>query len=412
MLAPSRSSRSSGRASLIGLLALSQIVGWGTTFDMPAALGRAMAADLGVPLSGVMLGLSAMMGAGALAGPAVGRALVRHGAADVLAVGSITMAGGLFLMAAATAYPFHLAAWVVVGLGGAMALTTGAHTAVAERRPGDARETITLLMLLTGLSATVFLPILAAAEATVGWRVTLMACGLVQLLVAAPLHAFALPRAARTGPGAVKAGGKTAPFVPTKRPRLAFALIAAVLAVSAFVSFGLSPMLPTLLAAKGLTPEQAIGVATARGAIGVSARALDFAAAGVVGPIVSAILAAGLVAVSFVALGLERLDLWHAGGFVAAYAIGTGIMAVVRSTLPLVFFRREDYGLHMGRLALPQNMTIALAPAAFAAFVDAGRIDALADLCLALSSLTVAALVGLALVRWDDRHRLTGPRPA
>ncbi len=405
---PARSSplRTTGRGPLIGLLAVSQIVGWGTTFDMPAALGPAMAADLRVPLSAIMLGLSVMMGAGALVGPAVGRALMRHGAAGVLALGSLLMGAGLFVLASATRYPVYLIAWMIIGLGGAMALTTGAHTAVAERRTGDARETIGLLMLLTGLSSTVFLPVLTALDAAVGWRVTVMAGGLLQCAVAAPLHAVALRRIGVAAAGSDGGRRQTAAFVPTRRPRLAFALIATVLAVSAFVAFGLSPVLPTLLVEKGLTPDEAVGVATLRGAVGVSARAVDFAAAGVVGPIASAIGAAILTLGSFLLLGLDRLDLWQAGGFIAAYGIGTGIVAVVRSTLPLVFFRREDYGLHMGRLALPQNLTIALAPVGFAAFVDAGSVDRLAHLCLFLSSVTVAALVGLALVRRADRRRL------
>ncbi len=64
MIARFRPFRTTGRGPLIALLAVSQIIGWGTTFDMPAALSPAMAADLAVPLSAIMLGLSAMMGAG------------------------------------------------------------------------------------------------------------------------------------------------------------------------------------------------------------------------------------------------------------------------------------------------------------------------------------------------------------
>ncbi len=267
-------------------------------------------------------------------------------------------------------------------------------------------------MLLTGLSSTVFLPILAAAQGALGWRVTVMICALAQGLIAAPLHRWALPSLGIGRAGGANGGDRPDAFVATGRPVLAFTLIATVLSVSAFVAFGLSPVLPTLMVEKGLTPDAAVGIATARGALGVSARALDLAAAGMVGPIASAILAAGLATASFVVLGLDRLDLWQAGAFIATYAVGTGIIAVVRSTLPLVFFRREDYGLHMGRLALPQNLTIALAPAVFAAFVDAGSADRLAHLCLFLSSVTVAALVGLALVRRADRRRLTGRKPA
>jgi hypothetical protein len=36
------------RLALVASLALCQILGWGTTFEMPAVFGRAMAADLGI----------------------------------------------------------------------------------------------------------------------------------------------------------------------------------------------------------------------------------------------------------------------------------------------------------------------------------------------------------------------------
>lgn len=401
MIAPFRPA---GRASLVLRLALSQVIGWGTTFDMPAALGAPMATELGVPLSVVMLGLAAMMGSGALAGPAVGRALMRFGAADVLAAGSLLMACGLFVLASAGDLAVFALAWVVIGIGGSMALTVGAHTAVTERRPDDARETIAILMLLTGLSSTVFLPVLTVCDSVAGWRATLIGAGLLNLLVCAPLHARALPR--RLSAAAGGGWGSVRPvFLPTTRPALAFALIAVVLSVSAFVSFGISPLLPALLAAKGLAPADAVAVATSRGAIAVAARAVDLAAAGHVGPIASAIVAAGLSLASFAVLAGTSFDGLHAGGFIVAYAVGGGIMAVVRSTLPLAFFRREDYGLHMGRLALPQNMTVAFAPAAFAAFLDAGSVHALALVCLGLSAIPVTALIGLALLRRADRRR-------
>lgn len=404
-----RPAPSTRRAPLVALLGATQIIGWGTTFDMPAALGRPMAADLGVPLSVVMLGLAAMMGTGGLAGPAVGRALMRYGAAAVLSAGSLVMACGLFILAAATDVTSYGIAWVIVGLGGSMALTVGAHTAVTERRPQDARETIAGLMLVTGLSSTIFLPTLTVLDGLIGWRATLLVGAVLNLLVCAPLHWCALPSPA--APSVTEAvERRRSVFVPTARPELAFALIAFVLSVSAFVSFGLSPILPAVLGAKGLTPEHAVAVATSRGVIGVTARAVDVAAAGVVGPVASAIVAGAMTLAGFVLLAGASFDVWHASGFITAYAIGSGIMAVVRSTLPLAFFRREDYGLQMGRLALPQNMAVAFAPAAFAAFLDAGEVHALALVCVASSSLTVVALLGLAILRRSDRRRLQRTR--
>ena len=73
------------RARLVAVLAVSQVIGWGTTFDMPGVMGRSMAPDVGLSLSASFFGLTLMMLVGGLAGPAIGEAIRRHGAARVLA---------------------------------------------------------------------------------------------------------------------------------------------------------------------------------------------------------------------------------------------------------------------------------------------------------------------------------------
>ncbi|MBB1248284.1 hypothetical protein [Rhizobium sp. G21] len=66
-------SPSAARFRLLAPLALCQIIGWGTTFDMPGALGRIIAADLGFSNEAAFAGLSVMMIVSGLAGPWAGR---------------------------------------------------------------------------------------------------------------------------------------------------------------------------------------------------------------------------------------------------------------------------------------------------------------------------------------------------
>ena len=61
---------SSRPAVTVAVLAITQLVGWGTTFDMLGVMGRIIAPDLGLANEVIFLGISVMMLVSALAGPA------------------------------------------------------------------------------------------------------------------------------------------------------------------------------------------------------------------------------------------------------------------------------------------------------------------------------------------------------
>jgi Na+-translocating ferredoxin:NAD+ oxidoreductase RnfD subunit len=65
--------------------------------------------------------------------------------------------------------------------------------------------------------------------------------------------------------------------------------------------------------------------------------------------------------------------------FAVLYGASNGVMTIVRGVVPAELFGRNDYGTLLGRLARPQFIARAMAPAAFAVLValDAQRTLAL-----------------------------------
>jgi hypothetical protein len=59
-------------AQTVAVLAVTQLIGWGTSFDMLGVMGRVIAPDLGLPNEVVFGGLTLMMIVSALAGPVTG----------------------------------------------------------------------------------------------------------------------------------------------------------------------------------------------------------------------------------------------------------------------------------------------------------------------------------------------------
>lgn len=79
------------RVRLIGVLALGQIISWGSGFDMLAILAPRIGGELAIGNEIVFAGLTIMMLISALCGPLLGRMLVQRGAAPVLVAGSVLL---------------------------------------------------------------------------------------------------------------------------------------------------------------------------------------------------------------------------------------------------------------------------------------------------------------------------------
>jgi len=386
-------------AQTVTVLAITQVIGWGTTFDMLGVMGRIVAPALGLPNEVVFAGLTIMMMISAFVGPATGRWLARYGAARVLSASSLIFALGLLLLSAANGIMLYAAAWVVIGIGGACGLSAPAYTAVVEREGANGKRVIAILMLFTGLSSTVFWPILSLLNETVGWRITFLICAGLQFFVCLPLHLFALPKpivthiesgAADIGPVALSKAGR----------RKAFLLIAAATTISTFITFGISPSLLEIFRQSGASPAFALQLGAARGVLGISARFLDMLLGRRGNPMLSAVMGIGLMMVSFPIMLVAGSSTPLLVTFVLLYGFGAGVMTVARALLPLALFSPAEYGLQSARLSLPQNLANAIAPVIFTAILDRAGAGPALIACAVLAALSLTfVLILMAMVR-------------
>ena len=91
-----------------------------------------------------------------------------------------------------------------------------------------------------------------------------------------------------------------------------------------------------------------------------------------------------LVFILFGFLVLAVADGWIAGAvFVVFYGLSSGVLNVVRSTLPLELFDPSAYGMMMSRLSLPMLLSFAAAPILFGGILERfGPDPALALACV------------------------------
>lgn len=350
-------------------LGFTQIVGWGTTFLMPAVLGRHMQESLGLASEVIFAGITVMFGIGALAAPRIGRLIDRSGARLIMAAGSVLYAVSLAALAFAQGMASYLLCWAAMGIASTLALSTPSSIALAQIAGPSARRAIAMLAIIGGFASSVFWPLSGALDAAVGWRDTLLIYAAIHLLACAPVHWLVLPR--RPPPHHLAATTAPAPSgVPAEARSRAFLLLSLTLASGAFVFTGAMVHMIELMRGLGHGAATAVFLASLIGPSQVMVRIFELLFGHRYSIMNSAVFGSAMLV-----LGLGAA-LVAGGNFVMAllcivsYGIANGLKAVQRATLPLALFGRGQFGAYMGRLALPQGIVSAAAPPLIAAVLS------------------------------------------
>ena len=377
---------------LIGVLlvlAVTQLVGWGT-IGLPAIVGRDLAADLGMSLPVVFAGTSVLYVAMGLCAPWLAKSFARHGARNVMMAGTVVAIPGYVLLSFAREPTLYFAAWVILGMAGSATLSTGAYIMLNEVAGRGAKNAIGALILVTGLSSSIFWPTTSFLSGLLGWRGTCLVYAAMMFVINLPLYAFLAPRrniATDDGGEPVKA----AP--PPAIPKSTFSLVVAAITMNAFVNFGISAILIELLRAEGLAPAQALAFGSMLGVIQVSARGLDFLGGGRWDGITTGLVAGTALPVAMLLLMMSEGATWAVAAFILLYGAGSGAMAVARATIPLVFYDQAEFAKAMSMIALPLNLASAISPPLLAGLLTQFGSRGALGLTLVFSCATVLILI-------------------
>lgn len=378
----------SRRAGVVAALGSVQILGWGSTYYLPAILAAPMATELEVSGDAVYGAFSAALVVTALLGPAAGRRIDLFGGRGVLTLSSLLFAAGLALLGTAQDLVLLVAGWLVIGVGMALGLYEAAFSTLAALYGSHARGAITGVTLLGGLASTVCWPISAWLEADFGWRTACFVWAAAHLAIGLPLNRLLVPQGIRPVPPT-----SDTPAPPsTEGGGRAMILLAVVFAIGWFISTAMAAHLPELLQMTGASPAAAIAAAALVGPAQVAARLLEFGVLQRFHPLLSARLAA--IAHPLGAALLLTIGAPAAALFAVFHGAGNGILTIAKGTLPLVIFGPGGYGRRQGVLMVPARFAQAAAPLVFALLLE--RMGASALLVSAgLALVALAALLAL-----------------
>lgn len=371
-------------------LSVTQVIGWGTV-SLPPIIGRHIAADLHMTLPAVFAGTSTLYIAMGLCAPLLAGPFVSFGARRVMVVGALMAAPGFLLLSISNGPAVYFSAWVILGIAGSASLSTATYIALYEIAGQNARRTIGALMLITGLSSSVFWPVTSLLTAAAGWRTTCLIYAAVTVLISAPFYAFGLPSRRMQADEPARSG--TTPIPMSLPPKSTFYLITATSGMNVVVTLGLGAVLIELLKAEGLPPSQALAFGSLLGIIQVSARAIDFMGGTRWDAITTGLVATSILAAAMLLLFLNGEQFWAIAAFILLYGVGSGALAVVRATMPLAFYDKSEFARASSHIALPLNLVSAASPPFLAELLLRFGSHALLGFGLLLSCGSLAILV-------------------
>ncbi|MGE5649789.1 MAG: MFS transporter [Bacillota bacterium] len=357
---------------LVRLLAVTQIVSWGSLYYAFAIVAHDIQREFGWSTGVVFGAYSWSLLAAGLAATPVGMLIDRFGGRAVMSCGSLLAGGGMVMLAMAHSVALYFVAWSMVGVAMAMVLYEAAFATINREFLLHSRKAISVLTLFGGLASTVFWPLTLQLNGAFGWRHTFLVYGIAHLALCAPLHA--LLGAGGDGRARRAAGDGQAARDYTLHEALrdpAFWKLAFAFATNMFIFSALSVHLIPLLQRFGHPAATAVLVAALIGPMQVAGRLGEMALAHrvlpqTVGRLTFSCLPAALLAL--LAFGENRFAV---AGFCMLYGLGNGILTIVRGTVPQSLFGRENYGAISGALAGPSLLAKAAGPLAMAAFVEA-----------------------------------------
>ena len=255
----------------IGILAVTQIVSWGSLYYAFTIVAPDIQRDLALAPEVVFGAFSwALLVAGMASTPA-GMLLDRYGGRYVMATGSLLCTLGLVGLSRCTGVASYYFAWTLIGVAMALTLYEAAFATINRKLEIGSRKAISTLTLFGGFASTVFWPLTAKLHTMLGWRDTYLWYGVMQLLICVPLHLWL-----GTDPARSKlrdpAGAPRSHTLAEALRHQAFWMLALAFSANAFIFSAMSVHLIPLLGHLGASATLAVMLATLIGPMQVAGR--------------------------------------------------------------------------------------------------------------------------------------------
>jgi MFS family permease len=387
-----------GGPRLVVALGIAQIVSWGSLYYAFALIVDPLAAAVGARPPVVVGAYSVALLIAGLASAPLGAVIDRFGGRWVMSAGSLAAALLLPVLGHVGSVIELYLVWAALGVTMAATLYDPAFAVLGQAFGAGHRRAITAVTLFGGFASTVFWPLTQALMQAFGWQHALLVLGVINGLVALPLHVLVLPsrrRAAAEASGRSErvTGGRAsvapqataapqpprsgdAPAATAHRASPAgsidswrtavrdptFLRLAVAFTGNALVFSAMTVHLIPVLHGKGWSLAEAAWIGALVGPMQVLGRIAEYRwlpdwSASKVG-----VIAMWLLPLSLVLLALLGGSALWIGLFALLYGSGNGVMTIVRGAIPAELYGRAAYGAINGALSAPVLISKAAGP--------------------------------------------------
>jgi predicted MFS family arabinose efflux permease len=354
---------------IIALLAVPQVIAWGTLYYAFAILAADISRELGWRAETVFGAFSWSLLVGGLVAAPAGMLLDRLGGRVVMAAGSLLCGIGFIMLSRAHTLLAYYLAWTVLGAAMAATLYEAAFATLNHHFGVGARQAISTLTLFAGFASTIFWPLTLHINTAIGWRDTYLLYAALQLGLCLPLHLLLGPKAPAAATTQATDSGPDFTLRQALR-HSRFWSLAFAFSANSFIFSALSVHLIPILQRLGHPIGTVVFMAALIGPMQVAARIVERAFAGrsrpqTVGTVAFGALPAGLLALLFFGTHQTALAL-----FCVCYGASNGILTIARGTVPQVLFGPRNYGAISGAMSAPAMLSKAAGPLAVAAVIE------------------------------------------
>jgi hypothetical protein len=387
------------RWPVVWILGAGQCVYWGILYYAFSVLLVPMRDEFGTSDATIAGAFSVGLAINAVLATTVGRWLDQGHGAVLLRGGALAGAALLLIWSWVESLAWLYAVWV--GLGACMALvlyeTAFALVTRAYAAPAARLRALASVTVAGGLASTLFLPLVGAGVAHLGWRTTLQGLVVVWLLATLWLERAALP-VLRASDQARRATA-SAPTHGAADRRLLW-WVGAPFVAATFAAMALTTLVVPSLVGRGHPIESAAWVLAALGVMQLPGRVwLLRGGDRALSPRGLLVVPVGLQISGLLALGTATS---LAGAFlgVAMFGIGAGLHTLARPWIVPLVFGTELAGRANGSIARAQGLARAAGP--FAAAAASGWVGSDAVFLVLASLLTASWPLAHALSRRAD----------
>lgn len=387
------------RATIVIPLALMQIIAWGSIYLSFPLFIEPIHNELHWSRNAITGAMSVALLTSAGVQLVFGRIVERLGACLTMAAGALCAAAAMALAGSSGSLLSFYCAWVMLGVSMALCFFEPAFAALMECMPAKFEGNVSAMLLMSGATSAIFIPLAHALIEKTGWRNALFCFSAFN--VAAALMAAYLARAARRehAQSSVTELANLDAVQVKKFSRkvlrsFRFWVLALAFAANMFAWTALGNQLPAILTSRGFSMKLTLATL---GIIGPAQAAGRLMQLGLFRKVPYPIVAGAAFALfSAGATGLQLFATSDVGVILSmgAIGLGSGMITAVRATIAPALYDRRFYARLSGLIAAPGSLARAAAPiaASLVATSQAGN-EGVLDMVSAMALLSLVMLV-------------------